>query len=320
MKIASRLMPLSLLLAVPSLSRADWALADSSALIEHGTYAVGGNSAAPIFGADNFMLSPGNNYPTAAAPFNIANTTGVVPFPANNSLSLTTAPGAIPGFGGTVGAGTTMKVGVTRPGLTWSRNYVGDNNPGAAGLGSYNVSGANLKYNYTGADIFVRVGIFLPVSGSVNAPGAYNATGVSAEFLSYSNQFNFAQGFTLTALIGSDGAGPNQEFFTTSTNAPDASYRSNGFIAGANQANCRGWVAVTQRVKVVAGGVLEIKGRYTLLSDPDSGQQIDDQFFNDPALDQYKPEIGYNPVPDPCSLVALGLGSLALLRRRSAKK
>lgn len=314
-------------LMLAATSWAQFAIAPGSVgIIDHGTYAVGAAGGGPAFDPNGFMTNPGGGYPTVGAT-NSLNSVGPAGInPPGLNLATAPAPGP-PAFGG---ARTTMSArGGGRAGLWWSRNWVRDN-PANEGFGSYNISGGDVTFNnVSGFNIFGRAGVYMPFTGFINQAGAggnaYLASSLLARFTIRNGGGGVVQDFFLGSLLRTDGTGPRVDQVLLDGATVAGAYNPIGFqtyvanVVG-QSTTFQGYGIALQNVLIPAGGSLTVLGRWTLLADPESGVDYEDLYGNDPTVLANMPDFGYNPVPEPATMTALGLGLVALIRKRRAKK
>ncbi len=312
-------------LGMATSAMAQFAIAPGSAgVIQHGTYAVGAAGGGPAFDVNGFMTNPGAGYPTVGAANALGNAAGALNPP---GLNLVTAPApGPPAFGG---ATTTFSArGGGRAGLWWSRNSVRDN-PANEGFGSYNVSGGDVTFNNGAVAAGGRCGVYMPFTGFVNQAGAggnaYVASSLLAQFTIRNAGGGVIQDFLLGVIAASDGVGPRADGVSLFGVTTAGAWNPIGFFGYLPTVNgqftsFRGYGIGLQQILVPAFGSLTVKGRWTMLADPDSGEDFEDTFGNDPDVLANLPDFGYNPVPEPTSFAVLGLGVLALARRRRSRK
>ena len=303
---------ITVLLALTSLSlisaSAQFIGAGHTLVVEHGVYQVGPNSATPIYNPQGFLLTPGGGYPTVMNPTIVSTAfeNWASGSPGGAFLSWTTLP-QYP-FGG---AGTDM-VSVVGPftGRIWWTNYWVRDVPANDGVGSYNASGGNVLFQNGPIAWGGRAGIFFPFAGFALG-NAYVAGAMMFELIIFDANNITVADFFLGVHFGFDGLGPRPDGVSVWGTTPAFwGWRFNHFGT-----TFSGYGLAWTPVVIPPGGKVLLKGRLTLLADPDGGFDITNEFDNLPEVIANLPNLGYTPVPEPASMAALGVGLLTLLAR-----
>lgn len=304
----------SAILAISSAS-ADFTGAAHDLLIQHGVYTVGPNSAVPLYTPEGFMLTPGGGYPTvgATAPVNTVGLIGATGSPGFAFLNLASAPVGL--FGG---ASTKMFSHVgPKAGRLWWTDYTIQDVPSNNGFGSYNVSGGNVLFDNNARAVGGRAGIFFPFQGFAAGPNAYVAGAMLFQFTVFNAAAAIVNQFTLGVHFGFDGLGPRPDGVAVYGTTPAFwGWGFNHFGATFN-----GYGLAWVPVEIPPNGSFLLQGRLTMLADPDAGASLLDSYFDVfTEIDiRNMPYMGYTPVPEPSSMLALTVGAMGILLRRKRR-
>ncbi len=318
-------------LGIPLSARAQFVYNGGVGEIEHAVYGLNAfGPAAPVFAFDDGqLLAPGGFYPSLNGAPLAEIDTGVQPLPLNPGfLFRTTAPGAMPGFGGA----TTQIRAVNTPraiGIAVSNLSLTDASP--AGFASTNTfGGSGLWTNVSGVNINFVGGNFMALNVNLNKPlGSYVAVGVRSVFEVFNPGGGLVSTFIPTPIVFAfDGFNPVS--------------RADFIQAGLFQVQATGVNSVRfaatslMNFAVPVGHSLRIRGASTLIADPGAEMELEAMPNNftlpdagagvsTDAEDAFATGIGTGPVTVPESgtlpLLAVGgsvlfLGSVVLRRRR----
>lgn len=285
--------------------------------VSHGTYNYGGASFQPLFSPTGWMTSPGAGYPIVGGTtaINTWIVAGMGPW-----ISWTSAP--VGTFGGARTSLRGFSTGAAA-GLQWSSYWVSDRAPADGGIGSYNISGGDIwgtvgPLGWTG-----KVGVFFPFRGFTTKPVGYAAMGAAFEFEIYDAANTLISMFRIGGVMATDGALPLADgcwvwYQPVAGLNPGIGAFGASFAAGWNPFyQFAGWFgAVTPVITLGPGWKWVVNGRLTMLADPAFAFEIDYNALSNPGIQAYLPDLGYNVVPEPASLLVLSVGLVSLLKRR----
>lgn len=257
---------------------------------------AGGPSAAPAFGGNGELLSPGSGYPLLGAAMAPVQTFG----PAAIASGLTGVANPALIDAGAFGAGSTTLQALGAPwggAIVWNSAFVMD--LAANGLVSANDSQGTATLINLGPGAFVGTGGgFLAVSGSVGLSGGYVAASLTGTI----------GGIPITPIVvASDGSGPLKDFVSAGT--------AKSFIpTGPNSFFAWGVSIIPAAFNIPLGGNVLLQGTLSLIADPDSSIELGVLPPSAPRPDFGT--AGNVPVPGTLLLLASGLVALAGIRKK----
>jgi hypothetical protein len=297
--------------------------AGSVAGITYNVDTVAAPGAGAVYGANNDLQNisglPGagayGNL-TPAGNVNVSNFGGGIAAPAAplGTLSAFQAGGgAFNGstFGGMLGGDATLSARTTGfgsgAGVFWSSpTFVGDAGPD--GKASVALSRGDAIFSDPTGDVAKVPGLTLAVSGTLGA-GAFEAASIAGTF-TIRDSTNTIVGVPFMASIAvvTDGPGAKPDFITSTSTVGGV------LLSGSSGLSTSSFYAfgslLLPAVAIPAGGSIELNGTLSFVDDPDSTLFLD-LLPNTLQL----PDIngGAFAVPEPASIVMMGLGTLATL-------
>jgi hypothetical protein len=289
------------------------------ARIEHGVFGYAGASNPalfnghfhPEFALGGNMFTPGFGFPVVGGGPVFEVDTGKQGLLPNVPIFLNTAPHGPSGFGGA----TSRLVGVGgggRAGVAVTNYSLSDNNLNGSGLASTNTFAASVVYTNAGPAFNARFAHFLATSVNL-APGGLGMAGVKSIF-EVGDYFPLTGVFNVDAfwepapiLLAFDGLGIRAdmvqgEFFNILPSGNSALFSA---------------VSTTQPLFIGVNKSVRIRGAISLIADPASIDIIDLPLDMQAHLDGIDLGMGGSQnaealVPEPSSIVMLGLGALTL--------
>lgn len=284
-------------------------LDNSSGTIDYTVESVGGATAGgPVFVGDR-LLSPGHNYKSTGA---VQSFIGGVAGSLVPSLSLNAAAVPALDFGG--GTCSIFATTFGNPvGIGWPDFTVGST--ANANVASVNYSQVSADYTlHTVGSAYMWGSVFMGLNGHIGGGAQSYVAG------SLKGTFVVSGGYTATAYVSifSDGTGPLSDgvdvFVTTSAPGLPNTYSLSVPLPSTNDFSGWGytWATIADAAPDLA--LCSMSGGLTLIASDDSN--IGFAVAPPPPPGYPDPVNRWAPVPEPSSMAALGLGALALLRRR----
>jgi hypothetical protein len=295
------------------------------------TVAAGGG-AAPAYGANNDLenisklpgagaygdLSPGPNVLVSNFGGGIA--APVAPLGTFSAFQAAVGPVNGSTFGDTIGGDASLRANTTGfgsgAGVFWfSPTFLADT--GVDGKASVALARGDARFTDPTGDVKVP-GLSLAISGTLGAPGAFAAASVAGTF-TIRDAGNAIVGapFTASIAVVTDGSGAKPDFITSTSSVGGV------LLSGSSGLSTSSFYAfgslLLPAVVIPVGGSIELDGTLSFVTDPDATLQID---LLPPTLQLPDINGGAFAVPEPASMVMMGLGMLATLvccrRRRKA--
>jgi hypothetical protein len=297
--------------------------AGSVAGITYNVDTVSPGGAGAVYGANNDLQNisglPGagayGNL-TPAGNVNVSNFGGGIAAPAaplGTFSAFQAGGGAFNGstFGGSLGGDATLNAHTTGfgsgAGVFWTNpTFLGDAGPD--GKASVGLSRGDATFTNPTGDAAKVPGLTLAVTGTLG-PGAFEAASVAGTF-TIRDSTNVIVGVPFTASIAvvTNGPGPNPNIITSTSTV--GGVLSSG-SSGLSTSNFHAFGSLLlPAVAIPAGGSIELNGTLSFVIDPDSTLSLDlfPTTLQLPDLD-----LGASAVPEPASIVMMGLGTLATL-------
>jgi hypothetical protein len=289
-----------------------------------------GNGVDPAYGANNDLenisalpgagaygnLFPGPNVMVSSFGGGIA--APVAPLGSLSAFQAPVAPVNGSSFGDTIGGDASLSAHTTGfgsgAGVFWiSPTFLGDT--GVDGKASVALVRGDAKFTDPTGDAAKTPGLALALSGTLGAAGAFAAASVAGTFtIRDSGGMLVGAPFSASIAVLTDGAGAKPDIITSTSTVGGV------LLSGSSGLSTSSFYAfgslLLPPVAIPAGGSLELNGTLSFVTDPDATLTLD---LLPNSLQLPDLVLNASAVPEPASIVLMGLGILATLvgcRRR----